>query len=123
MSSIVPKSKDSPIYKTLMVQSPKPFVFEVVLNRPDKLNALSDQMWHEIKDAFHHLNNNPDCRSIVLSAAGNIFTSGLDLKDAMKLVQVLADYDDVARKGNILYNKIKSYQVSFMKPTYIVCSI
>lgn len=31
--------------KTLSVTSPKPFVFHVELNRPDKYNAFNNDMW------------------------------------------------------------------------------
>lgn len=47
----------------------------------------------------------------MLSANGKHFTAGLDLMDAMKFGQELAEFEDVARKGNFLEQKIKAYQV------------
>lgn len=32
-------------YETLSVTVPKPFVYNVELNRPDKLNAINSPMW------------------------------------------------------------------------------
>lgn len=32
-------------FKTLNVSVPKPFVYHVELNRPDKLNAMNNTMW------------------------------------------------------------------------------
>lgn len=59
-----------------------------------------------------------NCRAIVLSANGKHFTAGLDLMDAMKFGQELADFDDVARKANFLEQKIKAYQVWSMAKWY-----
>ncbi|XP_023162021.2 delta(3,5)-Delta(2,4)-dienoyl-CoA isomerase, mitochondrial [Drosophila hydei] len=99
-------------FKTLAISTPKPFVFHVELNRPKKLNAMNRDMWLEIKTCFETLAINPDCRAIVLSAAGKHFCAGIDLSSMMSMSQQLADYDDVARKGVILDRAIKLYQDS-----------
>ncbi len=52
-----------------------------------------------------------NCRAIVLSANGKHFTAGLDLMDAMKFGQEVAEFEDVARKANYFEQKIKAYQV------------
>ncbi|XP_030378755.1 delta(3,5)-Delta(2,4)-dienoyl-CoA isomerase, mitochondrial [Scaptodrosophila lebanonensis] len=106
------RSDDVSHFKTLAVTTPKPFVFHVELHRPNKLNAINKQMWLEIKDCFERLGTNPDCRAIVISAAGKHFTAGIDLSDMMKLGQELADVEDVARKGVVLDRLIKLYQDS-----------
>lgn len=98
--------------KTLSVTSPKPFVFHVELNRPDKYNAFNNDMWLEIKTCFEALSTNPDCRVIMLSGAGKHFTAGIDLHSLMSLGQQLAEIEDVGRKGHLLSNFIKSYQDS-----------
>lgn len=106
-----PSVADYSAYKTVSIQNPKPFVFHVQLNRPDKLNAFNRAMWQEVYECFNSLSENPDCRAIVLSAAGKLFTAGLDLKDAMSVSQDLADIDCVGRRGQLLERKIKQYQV------------
>ncbi|XP_001991373.2 delta(3,5)-Delta(2,4)-dienoyl-CoA isomerase, mitochondrial [Drosophila grimshawi] len=99
-------------FKSLAISSPKPFVFHVELNRPKKLNAISREMWIEIKDCFEALAINPDCRAIVLSAAGKHFCAGIDLSSMMSMGEQMGEYDDVARKGVILERTIKLYQDS-----------
>ncbi|EDW66038.1 uncharacterized protein [Drosophila virilis] len=99
-------------FKTLAISSPKPFVFHVELNRPKQLNAINRDMWLEIKDCFETLAINPDCRTIVLSAAGKHFCAGIDLSSMMSMGQQLADCEDVARKGVVLERTIKLYQDS-----------
>lgn len=109
-SNVTGQQPDYAAYKTLLIQQPKPFVFHVQLNRPDKLNAFDSTMWAEITECFNSLNENADCRAIVLSAAGKLFTAGLDLKDAMKWGQEMAEIDDVGRKGHMMGKKIRAYQ-------------
>ncbi|KAJ8681516.1 hypothetical protein QAD02_017308 [Eretmocerus hayati] len=100
-------------YKSLAVSEPSPMVYHVQLNRPEKLNAINDDMWIDVGECFQELSNNSDCRVVVLSGAGKMFTAGIDLMDAMGLFQELADLPDVARKCKILDMKIKQYQDSF----------
>lgn len=100
-------------YKTLAISIPKPFVYLVKLNRPEKLNAINPTMWREFKECFDGLAFNPDCRVIILSAAGKAFCSGIDLQGMMEIGQSLAQHEDVARKCRVLEPKIKDYQDSF----------
>ncbi|WP_372613642.1 enoyl-CoA hydratase-related protein [Aquicoccus sp.] len=53
----------------------------VMLDRPDKMNALTSQMRAEIPDAIHHAETD-GARVIVLTGAGGAFCSGQDLGDA-----------------------------------------
>ncbi|XP_018336060.2 delta(3,5)-Delta(2,4)-dienoyl-CoA isomerase, mitochondrial isoform X2 [Agrilus planipennis] len=99
-------------FETLAVTVPKPFVFHVELNRPDKLNALSHLMWIEIKKCFEALSSEADCRVVVVSAAGRIFTAGLDIKSATNTMQSFAEANDIARKAKILEELIRLYQQS-----------
>jgi enoyl-CoA hydratase/carnithine racemase len=51
------------------------------LNRPDKLNALSQQTLRELVDAAHWFNEQPEARVVILGGRGNAFSSGADLSD------------------------------------------
>ena len=52
----------------------------VVLNRPDKLNALTVDMWLRVGDAFRALNADDGVRCIVLRGAGRkAFAAGADI--------------------------------------------
>ncbi|ALC49982.1 CG9577, partial [Drosophila busckii] len=106
------KSDHEAHFKHLALSTPKPFVFHVELNRPSKLNSLSREMWIEIKECFEHLAINPDCRAIVLTGAGKHFCAGIDLTSMMSMGQIMAETDDVARKGIVLERTIKLYQDS-----------
>ncbi len=51
----------------------------VLLNRPDKLNALSGEMYHDLADAFAGLNTDDAVRAVLLTGAGRAFCAGGDV--------------------------------------------
>ena len=51
----------------------------VTLNRPDKLNALSEEMYHGIAERFIELDADDEVRAIVLTGAGRAFCAGGDV--------------------------------------------
>lgn len=51
----------------------------IQLNRPEKLNALTYEMYASVADAVKRLDADPSCRVIVLRGAGRAFSSGFDL--------------------------------------------
>src|SRR5437016_791749 len=57
-------------------------VARLVLNRPDRRNALTHQMMLELEDAFARVRDDQSCRVLVLRGAGGNFCAGGDL-DAM----------------------------------------
>ncbi len=68
--------------------SPKSFLYEVresvghiTLNRPDRLNALTFEVYRELTDAFSALRNEREVRAVVITGAGRAFCSGGDVHD------------------------------------------
>ncbi len=55
-------------------------VVEIVLNRPDVLNALSIQLYSELGEAVAQANADPEIRVVVITGAGRAFSTGGDLK-------------------------------------------
>lgn len=54
-------------------------VFMLILNRPDKLNAVNGRMHGEITAALRECAHDVDCSVIVLTGAGRAFCSGGDV--------------------------------------------
>jgi enoyl-CoA hydratase/carnithine racemase len=56
-------------------------VLRMGLNRPEKRNAFTRAMFHELAEAFTRLDDDPALRAGVVWAHGDHFTGGLDLPD------------------------------------------
>lgn len=64
-------------------------VATILLNKPERLNALDNEMWHGIGDACRAVNAAPDVRVAVLMGAGGCFCAGLDVKAGSTLTAAL----------------------------------
>ena len=53
----------------------------IVLNRPDKRNALSRQMLTDIAQALDDLHQERKVRAVILTGAGSAFCAGMDLAE------------------------------------------
>jgi delta(3,5)-delta(2,4)-dienoyl-CoA isomerase len=82
-------------FKTLAVSVSATGVCHVELNRPKRLNAMSNEFFSELGQCFRAIARNADIRVVVLSAAGRMFTAGLDLGDVAFLMQDM----EVSRKA------------------------
>jgi enoyl-CoA hydratase/carnithine racemase len=74
----------------ILVERPRPGVVLATLNRPDKLNALTFEMFGRLRVLCDELAGDPDARVLVLTGAGRGFCSGLDLADAGTLAAMSA---------------------------------
>lgn len=95
-------------FKTLEVTNPSEYVFHVKLNRPDKRNAMNPTLFYEIKDCFQKLQNNSDCRSIIISGSGKCFSSGLDLSELTQIT--FPEIEEIGRKAFAIRNLLIDYQ-------------
>ncbi|RUS21511.1 LOW QUALITY PROTEIN: ClpP/crotonase-like domain-containing protein [Endogone sp. FLAS-F59071] len=58
-------------------------VLHVELNRPKKLNAFNQQLWQDVRQVFEKIKTDSDVRAVIVSGAGRLFTSGLDLSNSI----------------------------------------
>ncbi len=56
-------------------------VAEIVLDRPDRLNALTFGIYEELSGTFAALDHEDDVRAVVLTGEGRAFCSGGDVED------------------------------------------
>ena len=56
-------------------------VAQITLNRPERLNALTFEVYAELRDTFARLDTDPDVRAVVITGAGRGFCSGGDVED------------------------------------------
>ncbi len=51
----------------------------VTLNRPDKLNAMTDEMYNRVNELFTQFQTDDKVRAVVLTSAGHAFCAGSDV--------------------------------------------
>ena len=55
------------------------------LNRPEKLNALNEKLWFEIRELADWVSESKEVRALILSGHGGSFTAGIDLNFVMEM--------------------------------------
>jgi enoyl-CoA hydratase/carnithine racemase len=71
------------------MKRPKSFLYEqtdtgigtITLNRPERLNALTFEVYRELTDTFASLRDDKDVRVVVITGSGRAFCSGGDVHD------------------------------------------
>jgi enoyl-CoA hydratase/carnithine racemase len=71
------------------MNNPSSFLYEksesgvatITLHRPERLNALTFEVYRELTDTFAALRNETDVRAVVITGAGRAFCSGGDVHD------------------------------------------
>jgi enoyl-CoA hydratase/carnithine racemase len=71
------------------MKQPSTFIFEcdsdgiatITLNRPERLNALTFEVYRELTETFAALRNEQDVRVVVITGSGRAFCSGGDVYD------------------------------------------
>ncbi|KAK3578485.1 hypothetical protein CHS0354_007738 [Potamilus streckersoni] len=104
-------------YETLRVMRPREFVVQVEIARPEKKNAMNKAFFSEIRQCFDSLAVDGQCRAIVLSGSGTLFTAGLDLMDLGHIMALMDDPDtDMGRKALKIRQLLVEWQQSFTAP-------
>lgn len=67
------------MYNTIRIDKAER-VWRVVLNRPEVRNAHDLEMFKELVQAFEEAENAPECRCVVLTGEGEVFSAGQDLR-------------------------------------------
>ena len=96
--------------QTLLVAMSADGIVEIILNRPEKKNAINNLMWRELAETLASVDVDPDARVVVLSGAGGAFCSGADLSG-----KDLGQGDGLARMRSI--NEVALMLHNLSKPT------
>jgi len=69
-------------YETILLhRDPQQHIARITLNRPDSMNAISDQMQRELAEAVEEVAEDDGVRVVVLTGAGRSFCSGADTQE------------------------------------------
>ncbi|AWR97540.1 crotonase [Acidianus sulfidivorans JP7] len=83
----------------------------IILNRPEKLNALNFTMLNEIEEATKQFENDKDVRVIIFTGNGKAFSAGADISQFKELNPISAI--NFAKKGR----EVMDYIEKITKPT------
>ncbi|MBS1810535.1 MAG: crotonase/enoyl-CoA hydratase family protein [Acidobacteria bacterium] len=89
-------------------------IAEVILNNPERLNAMGANFFTEIRQAFEEIDADDNIRTAILWAEGRMFTAGLDLKNS--ILGTLNNAQDKASLGfrnEQFYRDIRQIQDCF----------
>lgn len=67
-------------------------IWRLTLNRPEKRNALNDELIHELKAALNDVAGDENVRAVIIRGAGKDFCSGADLASLQKIAE--ASYEE-----------------------------
>ncbi|MFQ5804360.1 MAG: p-hydroxycinnamoyl CoA hydratase/lyase [Candidatus Methylomirabilales bacterium] len=70
----------SKTYETVLVEKEGPITW-VILNRPEKRNAMNPQLCFDMVDILSELDTDPECRVMVLTGKGESFSAGMDIRE------------------------------------------
>jgi len=56
----------------------------ITLRRPEKKNAITQEMYRAMSEAIDTAQNNPDIRCLLITGGSGVFTAGNDLEDFLK---------------------------------------
>ena len=70
----------------------------IVIDRPDKANALTEAMLRDLTAAFDDLAARDDLRAVILTGAGTVFSAGADLADARNGLAVSPEWERLSAR-------------------------
>ncbi len=90
------------MYTTLLT-STENNILTITINRPEKLNALNQQVMEELGRAIDEAENDSQVRSVIITGAGEkAFVAGADIKEFL----AVSEGEKLAKKGQDIFFKI-----------------
>lgn len=87
----------------------------VILDRPEKRNALSRTVLAELQQAFEDLHQERSVRAVIVTGAGSCFCAGMDL-DEMRLTASIPTRQAQWYQDVVSYKQLIETMLSFPKP-------
>ena len=68
-------------YKNIILAKKENYIAVITLNRPDRMNAISQDTLQELISAFRQVDQDDDVRVLIITGAGKGFCSGADVTE------------------------------------------
>ena len=76
----------------------------ITMRRPEKKNAITQDMYRAMSDAIDTAQNNPEIRCFIITGGSGVFTAGNDLDDFLKAGTSNADTPRASNATKFLYS-------------------
>jgi enoyl-CoA hydratase/carnithine racemase len=76
----------------LIITRQRDAVLEIILNRPDKRNAIHMDMFREFDAAVAQANRTPGLRAVLIRGEGESFSAGIDVSSLLGLAQTFGTH-------------------------------
>jgi enoyl-CoA hydratase/carnithine racemase len=73
----------------------------IAMRRPEKKNALTQEMFLAISEAINSAQSNPDIRCLILSGRAGVFTVGVDIRDFLDAAK--QEPDPAKPRGSVIF--------------------
>jgi enoyl-CoA hydratase len=83
------------------------------LNRPEKKNALNDELWFALPELVKELDDNEEVRVIILAAKGDTFSAGIDINTLVEAFELNEDLRTSAEDRLEVMKITKKFQDAF----------
>jgi enoyl-CoA hydratase len=94
-------------YDHVLFETEAPGIALVIINRPDKLNALSGAVIAELRDIFERIQNDRNIGAAIVTGAGEkAFVAGADIKELAALSP--AEMREAARRGQQTFRLLET---------------
>jgi enoyl-CoA hydratase len=94
------------MYTTLLVEVENG-ICSIIINRPDKLNALNKDVFNDLEKAINDVYSNPEIRSVIITGSGSkAFVAGADISEFTALKPEQAP--QLAKRGQVVFDKIEN---------------
>jgi enoyl-CoA hydratase/carnithine racemase len=98
--------------ETILLDRPQTQIAVATLNRPDRLNAMTVQMFHELDALADALGADDDVRVLIITGAGKAFCAGYDLDDADELANLgpleMLERQEIAARALLAIRRLRS---------------
>ncbi|MCA9899521.1 MAG: enoyl-CoA hydratase/isomerase family protein [Ardenticatenaceae bacterium] len=71
----------------LVLTQQRDSIFEIILNRPDKRNAMNTELIEGLDTAVSQANRTPNIRTVIIRGEGKAFSAGIDVSNLLGLAQ------------------------------------
>lgn len=100
-------------FKTVLVEA-REKVWRISLNRPEKKNALNQEMYTELHRILDRVEGSTECRVLILTGSGEAFCAGGDLFELSQLTEELSAIQRRLRLSHLFVTRLRGLRQPFI---------